>query len=460
MKKLLKLAVCLLLLCASVALADDGLPQDVAAYFSDDTYQLESHCQIEDYFFVAAKDGQTNILFVFKQSGDGWKYSFRTSTGVPQGDGPLQVHKANFEGSRRLVDNKAYQLPTLSFAVLETREHEFVDISVSYEYRDGCWYLEDVMNRRGREDYWITFDNSTLTYYDEYEAQYPSGRITATVQRDLRYVNLEALPKTIEKARDTLTVAPELPTSAELTAKNIKFAGGKKYSVYAAPDATSYRGANGKAVVSTNSWIQVFGQEGDWILIQYSIDAEHYRFGYIQASSLPKNAVVAPLEFADTIAWTTRNISVTDDPLYAQTAMITLPEGAPVTWLATLGDWAYIESGTGDNLRGFVPSSSLTTDRVFDLRNHPRNDGAVVYQGKLVCHADGTVTLTASPIAVAADTLCVYDTYGEIIARVTKGTGGSFLYTGMLPVGCTSLTLVPLDASGAEIAAGRVTVAW
>ena len=41
--------------------------------------------------------------------------------------------------------------------------------------------------------------------------------------------------------------------------------------MYAAPDSKSLRGAKGRARVSTNGWIQVFGSEGDWILVQYDI---------------------------------------------------------------------------------------------------------------------------------------------------------------------------------------------
>ena len=64
--------------------------------------------------------------------------------------------------------------------------------------------------------------------------------------------------------------APELP-GGTLTASLVSFTSNHTYPVYAAPDSKSLRGAKGRARVSTNGWIQVFGSEGDWILVQMCI---------------------------------------------------------------------------------------------------------------------------------------------------------------------------------------------
>ena len=66
-------------------------------------------------------------------------------------------------------------------------------------------------------------------------------------------------------------------------------------SVYAAPDSKSLRGAKGRARVSTNGWIQVFGSEGDWILVQYDITDTHNRIGYIEKDARPDGTVVPEL---------------------------------------------------------------------------------------------------------------------------------------------------------------------
>ena len=69
--------------------------------------------------------------------------------------------------------------------------------------------------------------------------------------------------------------APSLP-GGTLTADVVSFASKQTYAVYAAPDSKGIRGANGRARVSTNDWIQVFGTDGDWLLVQYAITDSHF----------------------------------------------------------------------------------------------------------------------------------------------------------------------------------------
>lgn len=47
------------------------------------------------------------------------------------------------------------------------------------------------------------------------------------------------------------------------------------YPVYSGPGKKYYREANGKAQVSANDWVQVFGREGKWALIQYRVKDNH-----------------------------------------------------------------------------------------------------------------------------------------------------------------------------------------
>ena len=75
----------------------------------------------------------------------------------------------------------------------------------------------------------------------------------------------------------------EYPPLLSLNAQEIRFPGGNKYPVYSGPGKDYLRGARGKASVSTNDWIEVFGREDGWILIQYEIDSSQCRIGYISA---------------------------------------------------------------------------------------------------------------------------------------------------------------------------------
>lgn len=153
--------------------------------------------------------------------------------------------------------------------------------------------------------------------------------------------------------------APSLP-GGTLTADVVSFASKQTYAVYAAPDSKGIRGANGRARVSTNDWIQVFGTDGDWLLVQYAITPEHCRIGYIDKNALPQDAAVPALALEAVPAIVSYDVSVTDDPLMSQTPMTRLTENTSVTALASMGDWTYIEAGTGKSrFRGFVPTDCL-----------------------------------------------------------------------------------------------------
>ncbi len=364
--KLLKtwlISLLILALLIPTAQAGDSLPRDVAKFFTTEKrsgYTIMSHCQVEDYYFVAAQNRSgVNHLFGFRKDGSSWEYWLRTDTAVPQGEW-LTIRSA--QGSSRLCDEAAYQLPALSIGRLEPNYHEYVDMAVTYVLRDGIWTLEDysIGAMRG---YCVTFDPGLVAYYRD--SVYHVGTVRATVQRSLRYVDLSAIPTDYYEAKAKLTKAPTLPASAELQAQNIKFTGGRKYDVFSAPTRASYRGANGKAAVSTNSWIQVFGVEDGWAMIQYSIDAKHYRIGYIVEEALPANADVDWLNFQPIPAWTTRGVNLTDDPFYSGSSMTRLTNAVEVQWLATIGEWAYIEVTDGQLMRGFIPADALNTHMEF-----------------------------------------------------------------------------------------------
>lgn len=165
----------------------------------------------------------------------------------------------------------------------------------------------------------------------------------------------------LANAHESLSSPPRLP-AGELTAERINFTGGRNYPVYSGPGAGYERGANGEASVSTNDWIQVFGEENGYIMIQYGVgitSSTRLRVGWIEKSALPKSASVRKLSFYDMPAEITASVSMTDDPLESRTAVRTLYAGEKVIYLSSLGNDAYIETEDG-KIRGFVPMSAVT----------------------------------------------------------------------------------------------------
>ena len=170
----------------------------------------------------------------------------------------------------------------------------------------------------------------------------------------------------------TYTLAEE--TETFLTPLDgIRFPAGDKYPVYYGPGYGYDRMADGKASVSTNGWIRVYGEEtgtvldrhgspGASILIEYEITEGRHRFGWVASADLPDSVSVwQQLPWQWGYAHTNQTTSVTDDPFYSQTGVATLSAGTDVQVLLEIGDWTYIDAPP---IRGFVPSSALTQDEI------------------------------------------------------------------------------------------------
>lgn len=453
------LATMLLCLTFSLASAETYLPQEIKNFFSSQSrsgHSISDSTEIDSYFFVTTKDDNgTNHLFGFKQKNGSWDYWLHTTSAVPQGTASLML--GNAQGSSDLVTGKVYTSPTLTISRISKFGDSF-DMGVTYVLSNGAWLLSDLYSKEANNHYVVYCKNNAVTYYSDVNATNPTGTVKATIQRDLRYVSLSSIPKSYKTAKENLTVAPAIPLSNELVAQEIKFSGGKKYNVYSAPAKDSVRGGNGKAAVSTNSWIQVFGQDGDWILIQYSIDASRYRIGYIAASALPKNVNVPSLDFQPIDAWVEEEVSLTDDPFYSQSVLAALSVNEKVTWLATIGDWAYVEVTQGKLMRGFVPLESIRTDRLFDLavisNGLAEGNVRITAEGKLYCNI--SLITTNQP-----DRLIVTDSNGTQLAVLSSHEQNTYQNEVdiLLPSSVRCLCLFPQYADG-TIGAELCRIQW
>lgn len=145
-------------------------------------------------------------------------------------------------------------------------------------------------------------------------------------------------------------------------------------SVYSAPSAFSWRGANGKAQVSTNGRVDVGGWENGWLLVMYETNSGSVRVGYVDGGSLRGEVQVNgqyfgnQLNFSYTNATVTQRCTLTDDPARTGSSITTLNRGATVTYLSTFYNryaWDYVETRVGGQVaRGFIRSGSLNIDLV------------------------------------------------------------------------------------------------
>ena len=369
------LAAAALLLIAHTALAYDktaygaeNTPKEIVDYLSDSRW---AGWEITGWVnpgttnrnaaqaFAAVKQGTKNDLLAFRRNvkTNRFEYAWHNSAALPQTKEPIQLGMwGDAGGTPRFkscyivggeIEEAACFWTQDEYGVWEIQNvHVFYLPAVMFidASRDGVLHMYN--------DGWVDGQATDMKIYGRY-------------QRDLRYFSFAAFPTTVKAAKEKLSSPPEIP-GGSLDAKEVKFTSGKKYKVYHGPGEHYGQAANGKAIVSTNDWIQVFGEENGYVMIQYDISRDRMRIGFIDADALPKNADVNELVYEPVAAQVKHDASVTDDPLHSRSAIARLVEGETVTWLAAMGDWAYIEVQRGTPVRGFVEKDALETERYED----------------------------------------------------------------------------------------------
>lgn len=138
----------------------------------------------------------------------------------------------------------------------------------------------------------------------------------------------------------------------------------QKFPVYSAPDLNSYRGAKGKATVSTNGAVYAAGWDGGWLLIMYLTNNGSVRVGYIEGNKMKDHLNSVPmLNFDYTPVTLLESASLTDDPAMSFTTITKLPSGSQVYYLSEYQNrysWAYVETILdGQAVRGFMKAEAL-----------------------------------------------------------------------------------------------------
>lgn len=151
----------------------------------------------------------------------------------------------------------------------------------------------------------------------------------------------------------------------------IELRANQNLAVYSAPTKSAWRGANGKASVSTNGAIYAAGWESGWLLIMYETNNGSVRVGYVNASSIRGGVPMdLNLDFAYDSASVLTRCTLTDDPARTGSSIVTLQPGTTVTWLTRFYNqsaWDYVETTVnGKTVRGFIRAGSLDIARDAD----------------------------------------------------------------------------------------------
>ncbi|MDD6683029.1 MAG: hypothetical protein PUE61_07705 [Clostridiales bacterium] len=374
MKKIFALFLAFLLMSASLPALAEGaqirasLPGEIQSFFTKSSfngYTIERYAAKAfentvggSFYFVVASKGSNHTLYGFEKKNGAWQYWLKSDSVLPQLEGEYQIYNAR--GLNDFITNDVITADQLCM-VLILPGMDYYEHSVSFRVdKYGQWRLHSLCSyalEEGNYTEALVYSDH-IAYYDETQL---IGIAWGVVETNLRYCSAAAFPATYAEAKNVLSNPPDIPYGSELTATKINFTGGQKYPVYSGPGTDYERAAGGKATVSTNDWIQVFGRENGYILIQYDITSDQMRFGYIEESALPKSASVSLLSLDYEDAVVTGDTYLTDDPLESQTRIRTISQGQQgVKWLAKMGNWVYVEvTGSGKPIRGFVPEGKI-----------------------------------------------------------------------------------------------------
>lgn len=142
------------------------------------------------------------------------------------------------------------------------------------------------------------------------------------------------------------------------------FPGDMRFSVYSAPGSKTWRGAKGKAAVSTNGDVWAAGWADEWLLIYYETNQGSIRVGYIDAAEIADWLEIEnQLVFSEKPAQILRKCGLTDDPAREASHITSLKQGKEVTYLTSYmldEEWAYIETKyEKKKVRAFVPMDCI-----------------------------------------------------------------------------------------------------
>lgn len=136
-----------------------------------------------------------------------------------------------------------------------------------------------------------------------------------------------------------------------------------KLSVYSGPGKQYYRGANGKAMASTNGRIYAGGWENGYLMIMYWTNEDSVRVGFTPAGDIRGEADLPGLNFEYEDAQVAYDCKLTDDPAMTRQVIRTIKAGESVIYLGTYvnsSSWAYVETQVdGKPARGFIPADSV-----------------------------------------------------------------------------------------------------
>lgn len=352
--------ILLLLVIYGIASANENeVPAEIKQYLDNEISisEIETFSCSERFLFVVAKDlNQEKILFGFQQNDKKWDLLIKTTKIFPSNNN-LRVSiyiDEEYQDDRKVISKTT---PRIMLRYSEPNA-DYPNIWTTFLFNDDSYTLYEVVDySRGIA---VHYNQGAALIYDDDGFSFQKADIEYSAPTRLDSFDFEDFISYINewnKKYYTLTNQIVFDENHPLLYYHPT---DQIFTVYSAPTSTAYIEANGKAKVSTNDWILVYGEENNYYFIQYSIDAETMRYGYIQSDSFTC-LNIGEIIWLNQESSTKKKVTLINDPCGKKTKIKMLPRGTEIKILGTLNGWAYIECYTSLVVRGFVEYKILNT---------------------------------------------------------------------------------------------------
>lgn len=306
----------------------------------------------EDAALLGVTRGEDFILFVLERKDGAWYIQAANDALVTRGEISADTFCLYYEADghfsiRQLFPDTGYIKSELYFH--QAANGEWLLYMASYHDKQANAYLFDQSDDGYSLKRWLGAFAGLVKVYNPPDLSFST-------------VSLKDLGAFLTDTYAARNGPPDLPAASEADALNachtFEAETPLPETVYCGPGERylpSGEGIAGEAALT--GWMQVFGQEDGWALVQYPAEEERNRFGYIPVEGVDIGAEIPALSWAPQALVATIGLTITDDPLRGHAAVTVIPAGTQVTQLGTLGDyWSYVDTtdAEGTPVRGFV----------------------------------------------------------------------------------------------------------
>lgn len=228
-----------------------------------------------------------------------------------------------------------------------------------YHFNPGGKYQSYFMAQDWYEENQVYETNQEIYHHLMSSVEWQNERLCKEVRAEMRALGTK---NEGGKGLPPVWYEPEID-GAFSSFREISIGLGKKLRVYSGPDEEYYRGANGKAMASTNGKVYACGWEDGWLMVMYWTNGGSIRVGYTPSKDVGAKVDLPSLNFDYTDATITKRCTLTDDPVMTNAKIARLEKGTPVIFLSEFVNserWAYVEVFVnGQWARGFVKADCV-----------------------------------------------------------------------------------------------------